>query len=695
MGGHSKRTNTIRLALEDLEERRVPTTFNVHTVEGLYHAVTSANSLGQTAYSTINIARGTYTLNAGTLSVNTNITFRGTGPGPGKTTISGGGTVGVFEVGNTATAVLNETWNNLTIANGSTAGDGGGVNGHLDNLSFINAKVASNNAANSGGGLFLTDGRITLTHTSITSNTAGINGGGIDLSGSASRASVLILTRSHVDFNKSNLMGSGTGGGGIFAGQYLAGDSMSLTKSTVDFNMTGGAGGGIDGGGKIALSTSHIDGNLAAASGGGVYLSPTFGGSLTMTKQSTVGQTTATYGNTAEGTGGGGGLFVGPQGSAAYAVSISATSSRINGNVATAGDGGGINAFTSNIDNLSLSLKSSSLNGNLSADWGGGLALGTNAGDTVPMPDFTANINLSKISNNKSGSVSNADPGGGGALILTLTSASVNATVTKSTFANNDAAGKGGGLFLHSTAGSFTANVSQDAFTGNTSGNYGGGVWLGQFATSGSLNLVNDTISNNTAVGYGGGIQISYGGSSAANGTNLVDLTVASNHSDEGVPPVTSSQPGDGGGINVGDPADDPSGGMVGLGNSIIVQNTSGTITDDLEGTFAYTFNGATSPGAPNIASSAASVSGSNFFTEPNNFVGNPNLARLAFNTCQYSPPTQTQAIKASSLAARKGSVTLDAAFANLSALLDQRGFKRQASRPGMVDLGAYQHVGS
>ena len=306
------------------------------------------------------------------------------------------------------------------------------------------------------------------------------------------------------------------------------------------------------------------------------------------------------------------------------------------------------------------------------------------------MPDFTVNINLSSISNNKSGSVSNANPGGGGALILTLTSATVNATVTKSTFANNYAAGKGGGLFLHSTAGVFTANVSQDAFTGNTSGNYGGGVWLGQFATTGSLNLVNDTVSNNTAVGYGGGIQISYGGSSFANGTNLVNLTVASNHSYEGVPPVTSSQPGDGGGINVGDPADDPSGGIVSLGNCIIVQNTSGAIADDLEGTFAYTFNGVTPLGAPNIASSAASVSGSNFFTDVNNFVGNPNLAPLAFNTCKYSPPTQTQAITASSSAARKGSVALDAAFANFSAMLDQRGFNRQASHPGMVDLGAY-----
>jgi hypothetical protein len=691
---HSKLKNAFQLALETLETRWVPATlpatFNVHTITGLYQAVASANSLGQTASSTINIAPGTYTLNAGTLSVNTNITFHGTGTRPGTTTISGGGTVGVFEVGNTATVILNDSWSNLTITNGNTAGDGGGVDGNRDNLSFLNATVTSNNAANSGGGIFLTGGRIALTNTSITYNTAGINGGGIDLFGSASHASVLTLTNSLVDFNDSDPMGTGIGGGGIFEGQYRAGNSMVLTNSTVDFNVTGGDGGGINGGGVIALSNSHIDGNLATGSGGGVFLSPMFGGSFSMTNNSSVGQTTATFGNTAEGADGGGGLFVGPQGSA-FATSISLTKSQINGNVATAGDGGGINAFISNIYNLSLSLQSSSLNGNLSTGWGGGLALGTNSGDTVPMPDFTADINLSSISNNKSGSVSNSNPGGGGALILTLTSASVNTTVTKSTFANNHAAGKGGGLFLHSTAGSFTANVSQDAFTGNTSGNYGGGVWLGQFATTGSLNLVNDTISNNTAVGYGGGIQISYGGSSFTNGTNLVDLTVASNHSYEGVPPVTTSQPGDGGGINVGDPADDPSGGMVSLGNCIIVQNTSGTIADDLEGTFAYTFNGVTPLGAPNIASSDASVSGSNFFTDRHNFVGNPNLAPLAFNPCKYSPPTETQAITASSPAAFVGSVTLDTAFANLSALLDQRGFNRLASsHPRLVDLGAY-----
>ena len=82
-------------------------------------------------------------------------------------------------------------------------------------------------------------------------------------------------------------------------------------------------------------------------------------------------------------------------------------------------------------------------------------------------------------------------------------------------------------------------------------------------------------------------------------------------------------------------------------------------------------------------------MAGSNFFTDINNFVGNSNLGPLAFNTCKYSPPTKTRAITARSSVARKGSVALDAAFANLSALLDQRGFKRQALHRGKVDLGA------
>jgi hypothetical protein len=154
----------------------------------------------------------------------------------------------------------------------------------------------------------------------------------------------------------------------------------------------------------------------------------------------------------------------------------------------------------------------------------------------------------------------------------------------------------------------------------------------------------------------------------------LVNLTIASNHARAGI----------GGGIDL-------VGGVASLGNSIITGNTSGATADDLKGTFDYLFGGVTPLGAPNIASSAASVSGSNFFSDPFNFTGNPLLGFLQVNPpSTYTPPTATRAISITSLAAFKGSVDLDNAFANFTALLDQRGLNRQAPHPGKVDLGAY-----
>jgi hypothetical protein len=194
---------------------------------------------------------------------------------------------------------------------------------------------------------------------------------------------------------------------------------------------------------------------------------------------------------------------------------------------------------------------------------------------------------------------------------------------------------------------------------------------------TGSVVFCNDTISNNTAGTNGGGIYIDNGGETAVtNQTFLVNLTVASNH---------SNTTADGGGIFL-------NAGFASLGNSIIVYNTSGATADDLKGTtFDFTFGGVTPLGAPNIASSLTSVGGSNFASDPFNIYGNPLLGFLQINPpSAYTPPTATRAISITSLAAFKGSVDLDNAFANFTALLDQRGLNRQAPHPGKVDLGAY-----
>jgi hypothetical protein len=87
---------------------------------------------------------------------------------------------------------------------------------------------------------------------------------------------------------------------------------------------------------------------------------------------------------------------------------------------------------------------------------------------------------------------------------------------------------------------------------------------------------------------------------------------------------------------------------------------------------------------------SLASIAGSNFMADPILFTGNPRLGPLQNNPCTYAPPTATQAITGSSLAAFKGSVALDEAFYFVGALNDQRGIPRMPPHPGKVDLGAY-----
>jgi hypothetical protein len=659
------RKNKVRPALEQLEDRCVPATFTVSTVAQLYAAVAAADAAGGS--STINIKPGHYLLNAGQLTLTANITFNGLGTGPGQTIIDAQGASRVFEVpGDDRT----ESWNNLTITGGNSTSHGGGVDGAGDTqvLSFNKVVVTNNNASAAGAGIYEASGSVTLVNSFVTNNTAGTRGGGIDLEFSGA----INLTNTHVDHNDAT--GSG---GGIFEGPYKPTTALSMSSSTVDFNTAGASGGGIWGGPTINMLNSHVDGNVATGNGGGIFLAAQEAAStihsgvhLTMTS-STMGQTAATLGNIAGGSGGG--LFLGATtAGAAYASSISLNSSHIDGNTATGG-GGGINAWSAFPNTLSISLSNnSSMNGNHSAD-GGAAIIGANGNANA---QITVNIDLSSVNNNTS--TSNAggilfDANGGAG-------SSMEVSVTRSTIAGNHATGGScGGLYLFSLAGgTFVGDVHQDNISGNVASGSGGGLAIFQGSLVGNIVVVNDTLNNNTAGAGGGGIVILNGGATATtNQTFLVNLTVASNH---------SNTTGDGGGIDL-------AGGVASLGNSIIVYNTSGATADDLKGAvaFDYFFGGVTPLGAPNIASSIASVTGSNFFSDPFNFTGNPLLGFLQVNPpSTYSPPTATRAITASSVAAFKGSVLLDNAFANFTALLDQRGLNRQAPHPGKVDLGAY-----
>ena len=181
----------------------------------------------------------------------------------------------------------------VTIRNGGTGGQGGGIF-NVGILTLTNSTVSGNNAAGGGGGI-LNDagGTLTLTNSTVSGNNAAGDGGGIF----NNNVSTLTLTNSTVSGNTT-----GDDGGGIINDH---GSTATLTNSTVSGNDAGDDGGGIRNFGTTNLFSSTIANNRAGLNssptnfgGGGVH---NFGGTLTLTNSTVSGNVARTHG---------GGIFV-------------------------------------------------------------------------------------------------------------------------------------------------------------------------------------------------------------------------------------------------------------------------------------------------------------------------------------------------------------------------------------------------
>ena len=109
------------------------------------------------------------------------------GPSKGQVTISGGGTVRVFEIESGVTATIS----GLTISRGSTTGNGGG----LENYGAVTLTdcTISGNSAGDGGGLW-SGGTATLTDCTIAANVASFAGGGLEFSTSSTAVTITSCT---------------------------------------------------------------------------------------------------------------------------------------------------------------------------------------------------------------------------------------------------------------------------------------------------------------------------------------------------------------------------------------------------------------------------------------------------------------------------------------------------------------------
>jgi len=232
---------------------------------------------------------GTITLTSGQLTINKSLTI--TGPGEASLAISGGNTYRVFYVDNLGVCIVGMS--GMTIRNGNTTGDGGGLYNYYGNVTMTACTVSGNearyvggiynfsgnvtmtgctvsgNEADDGGGIFNNGGQVTMANCTVSDNTARAgNGGGI---------STPIANRT---LEMTNCTISGNNASGDGGGIYNLNDEVTLTNCTISGNTAGDNGGGIrNDSGQVDMTNCTVSGNNAD-NGGGIY---TFTGLTTLT----------------------------------------------------------------------------------------------------------------------------------------------------------------------------------------------------------------------------------------------------------------------------------------------------------------------------------------------------------------------------------------------------------------------------
>jgi hypothetical protein len=279
----------------------------------LLYCITQANAQGNPSGSVIGFDPTIFTTPQ-TITLSSTLALSDThgpevidGPGANLVTVSGNAAVAVLLVDSGVTATLS----GLTIADGMTSADGGGVVNE-GNLTVTNCTISGNSSSSDvsiGGGIF-NDGaaKLTVNDSTIAQNDAGDFGGGIGSYGTVTVNDSTLSQNScrepeggggigningHVTVNDSTL--SDNSGGGVWeTGGMLrirastvkdnsgagisapSGGSVSVTGSTIsDNNSNRGRGGGImvSGGGALTIANSTITGNSASGPGGGIGVS--------------------------------------------------------------------------------------------------------------------------------------------------------------------------------------------------------------------------------------------------------------------------------------------------------------------------------------------------------------------------------------------------------------------------------------
>jgi hypothetical protein len=235
--------STVRLRLEALEDRCVPSTLTVTTYAdsgpgSLRDDIAAARSKDTIVFAP-SLDGQTITLTSGYLLVNKDLTIAG--PGASQLTVSGGGKSEVFHVSGYDSATgkssrINFSLSELTISNGD-ASTGGGI--YVDYLASLTLSgcTLSGNSASWGGAIYNWHGTVTITGCTLSGNTVNEDGGAIFNNGT------MTISNSTLSGNSAVGPDFGIGDGGAIYNQK--GASLTVSGCALSNNIAGGAGGAI------------------------------------------------------------------------------------------------------------------------------------------------------------------------------------------------------------------------------------------------------------------------------------------------------------------------------------------------------------------------------------------------------------------------------------------------------------------
>ena len=200
---------------------------------------------------TIIVAPGTY--NEHDITINKSLTIQGAGEG--STFVDGQDISRVFYIEKLNGCIVDMS--GMTVRNGNTTGNGGGILNNGGNVTLTNCTITYNEAGDDGGGI-RNDGTMTLTNCIISDNYADEYGGGIYNDGQ--------MTLTNCTVSKNEVYWEG---GGIFND-----DTLEMTKCTISENdAIEEEGGGIhnNGGDSATLTNCTVSGNYACEDGGAIF----------------------------------------------------------------------------------------------------------------------------------------------------------------------------------------------------------------------------------------------------------------------------------------------------------------------------------------------------------------------------------------------------------------------------------------